>query len=238
MTTTPSPTSTPRIFSILWGLFLDAGLATGVFFALRLAGFAPYYALLGGAIVAGLRFVYGILRERRVEGFAAFMCVGFVIGMALAFVTGSDRFLLLKDSFTTAAMGLLFLATCFVGRPFIFYASKRFNAAGATEEAEWERKWNELPGFRTLFRKLTGVWAVAFIAEALIRIPVVYLLPIDLAALVAGLMMPIMITALLIGTIRVARRAQARAAQNTVTTTQEPVTPGPWMSKSEPGQWS
>jgi len=213
MTTTATErSSVPRIVTILRGLFLDAGLAVAVYAGMRIAGFAPYYALLAGALVSGARLAYGMLRARRIEGFAAFMCIGFLIGTVLALVSGSDRFLLLKDSFTTAILGLLFLGSCFVGRPFIFHASKRFRAAGGMEEDEWERKWRDLPGFRRLFRTLTVVWAAAFVAEALVRVPLVYLLPIDLAALVSGLLMPTMLICLLVWTMRRARRAERQAA--------------------------
>lgn len=203
--------SAPRLLTILWGLVLDAGLAVGVYFGMRVAGFEPYYALLAGALVSGARLGYGLLRARRVEGFAAFMCIGFLIGTGLALFTGSDRFLLLKDSFTTALIGLLFLSSCFVGKPFIFHASKRFRAAGGMEQSEWEQKWRERPGFRRLFRVMTMVWAVAFLIEALVRVPLVYLLPIDLAATAAGLLLPAMLLCLLTWTLRHAKRAEQRA---------------------------
>lgn len=212
--TTPQRSSVPRLFVILWGIFLDAGLAVGAYLGLRLAGFEPYYALLGGALVAGLRLGYVVLRARRFEGFAAFMCIGFLIGTGLALVTGSERFLLLKDSFTTAIMGLLFLGSCVFGKPFMFHAAKRFNAAGRTEERQWEQKWRELPGFRKLFRFLTVVWAAAFVAEAAVRVPMVYLLPIDLAATVSGLLMPAMLVGLLAWTLRRSKRAEQRAADS------------------------
>lgn len=216
MLSTESPplarSSAPRMITILRGLFLDAGLALVAYFGMRIAGFAPYYALLAGALVAGLRILYGVVRDRRLEGFAAFMCAGFLIGTGLAFVTGSDRFLLLKDSFTTAILGLLFLGSCFAGRPFVYHASKRFRAAGGMEEAEWERKWRDLPGFRRLFRSLTMVWAIAFLLEALVRVPLVYLLPIDLAATASGLLMPVLLIGLLTWTLRRGRRAERQAA--------------------------
>ncbi len=202
--------SVPRIFTILWGLFLDAGLGLIAYFGMRLAGFEAYYALLTAAVVAGLRLVYGLVRARRFEGFAAFMCLGFLIGMSLAFVTGSDRFLLLKDSFTTAIFALVMFGSCFVGKPFMFHASKRFNAAGGMEGAEWERKWRESAGFRRLFRFVTVIWGIAFLVESLIRIPIVYGLQIDLAATIAGLLMPAMLIGLLAWTLRYARRQESR----------------------------
>ena len=39
------------------------------------------------------------------------MLVVFGLGLALAFVSGDARFLLLKNSFVTGAVGLMFLAT-------------------------------------------------------------------------------------------------------------------------------
>lgn len=198
-------TSVPKIFTILWGLFLDAGLGLLAYFGLRLAGFAPYYALLAGAVVTGLRLLYGLLRARRLEGFAAFMCLGFLISMALAFVTGSERFLLLKDSFSTAVFALVMFGSCVFGKPFMYHASKRFRAAGGMEEDEWERKWREAPGFRKLFRFITVIWGIVFLLEALIRVPIVYGLPIDLAATTSGVLMPVMIVGLLVWTLRYAR---------------------------------
>ncbi|WP_198036978.1 VC0807 family protein [Nocardia sp. BMG51109] len=218
MTTTPPQSTTaprsatPRMFTILWGIFLDAGLAIVTYFGLRTAGFEPYWALLGGAVVAGLRLVYGLVRARKIEGFAGFMCVGFLIGTVLALVTGSDRFLLLKDSATTALIGLFFLGSCFVGKPFIFHAAKRFRAAGSTEHEEWDRKWHELPGFRRTFRMLTAVWAVAFVVEAMVRVPLIFLLPIDAAAAASAALMPIMLVGLLTWTLRRGRQAEQRLA--------------------------
>lgn len=214
MTTTSQRSSVPRVLTILWGLFLDAGLAVGAYLGLRFAGVEPYYALLAGALVAGARLGYGLLRARRLEGFATFMCIGFLIGTGLALLTGSDRFLLLKDSFTTAIIGLVFLGSCFVGKPFIFHASKRFRAAGGMEDEEWERKWRERPAFRKLFRTLTAVWSIAFITEAIVRVPLVYLLPIDLAATVSALLMPIMLVCLLAWTVQRGKRAERRLAND------------------------
>lgn len=209
--TTPKPSAAPRLRTTLRGFCLDAALAIGPYLALRAAGVQPYYALLGGALVIGLWLGYGLLRTRRLEGFAAFMCVGFLIGTGIGLLTGSEQFLLLKGSFTTAIMGLLFLGSCFVGKPFIFYASKRFRAAGSIENEEWERKWRELPGFRKYFRTMTAIWAAAFITEAIVRVPLIYLLPIDLAATVSEILMPVMLVFLLAWTVRSGRRPEQRA---------------------------
>lgn len=211
-TTPPADAASHPLATILWGVFLDAGLAIIVYFGLRAAGVEPYWALLGGAVVAGLRLLYGLVRARRIEGFAAFMCIGFLIGTGLAFITGSDRFLLLKDSFSTAILAVVFLGSCLVGKPFIFHAAKRFSAAGSAQDEQWDRRWEELPGFRRTFRTMTIVWAAAFLLESVVRVPLIYLLPIDTAAAVSAVLMPATLIGLLIWTGRRGRRAERRLA--------------------------
>ncbi|HVV20271.1 MAG TPA: VC0807 family protein [Pseudonocardiaceae bacterium] len=212
MTTTPKQqTLAPRTSIILWGIFLDVGIGLIAYFGLRLAGFETYFCLLGASIVTGIRLLIGLVRQRRISGFAVFMLIGFLIGMGLSFVTGDDRFLLLKDSFLTAAFSIVLFGSCVLGKPFMYHASKRFGAAGSAQEEEWERKWRELPRFRRLFRFITAIWGIAFLVDSLVRIPIVYELPIDMAAVVAGLLTPTMLVGLLIWSLAHARRAERRA---------------------------
>ena len=66
-------------------------------------------ALLSATVVAGFRVAWVAVRSRAPNPFAVVIVVTFGIGLGLAFVTGDARFLLLKDSFTAAAVGVTFL---------------------------------------------------------------------------------------------------------------------------------
>ncbi len=160
-------------------LFWDVGLSLVAYYGLRAMGASPYVALLGGTLTAGLRIIYVWLRTRRFDGFAAFMLAEFGLGLGLALVTGDTRFLVAKDSFSTGAAGLIFLATCVIGRPMVWHAAARFQPAA---RAELERRWDTDPGFRRAFRVLTLVWGAGLLIESVVRVVVAYTLHVDTAA--------------------------------------------------------
>jgi hypothetical protein len=161
------------------GLFWDIGLSLVAYYGLRALGASPYVALLGGTVTAGLRILYVWLRARRFDGFAAFMLAEFGVGLGFALLTGDARFLVAKESFSTAVAGLIFLATCGFGRPMIWHAAVRFQPAA---RAELERLWRDSPGFRRTFLVLTAGWGGGMLAEAAARVVVAYTLPVDAAA--------------------------------------------------------
>jgi hypothetical protein len=197
--------------SVIWTLFLDSGLSILSYAALRWAGESTYVSLLAATIVAGLRAGYVIARRREVDAFALFMMFVFALGLGLSFVTGSQDFLLVKESFGTGAVGLAFLLTCLFGKPLMYYTSLRFAATTPQERARWQVLWETVPGFRRHFRFLSAVWGVVFLAESIVRIPFVFILPTDVMAVVSPLATPIMITLLLVWTFRRSARYQARA---------------------------
>ncbi|TWF76005.1 intracellular septation protein A [Pseudonocardia hierapolitana] len=171
-------TAAPRRAMFL-GLFRDIGLSLAAYYGLRAVGASPSVALLGGTVTAGLRIAYVWLRTRRFDGFAAFMLAEFGVGLGFALLTGDARFLVAKESFSTAVAGLIFLASCGFGRPMIWHAAARFQPEA---RAELDRLWCGSPGFRRTFRMLTIGWGAGMLAEAVARVVVAYTLPVDAAA--------------------------------------------------------
>ncbi len=200
-----APTTTPR-WSMFLGLFWDIGLSLVAYYGLRAMGASPYVALLGGTVTAGLRILYVWSRTRRFDGFAAFMLVEFGVGLGFALLTGDARFLVAKESFSTAIAGLIFLGTCVYGRPMIWHAAVRFQPAA---RGELERKWHTVPEFRRAFRVLTVGWGAGLLAEAVARVAVAYTLPVDAAAGLSQLLRFGTMGLLVMWTIATARRRRA-----------------------------
>jgi intracellular septation protein A len=178
-TTARAATTTAPRWSMFLGLFWDIGLSLVAYYGLRALGASPYVALLGGTVTAGLRIAYVWWRTRRFDGFAAFMLVEFGVGLGFALLTGDARFLVAKESFSTAIAGLIFLASCGIGRPMVWHAAARFQPAA---KAELDRRWRTEPRFRRVFRILTLGWGAGLLAEAVARVVVAYTLPVDAAA--------------------------------------------------------
>ncbi|QDP97654.1 hypothetical protein FOE78_18615 [Microlunatus elymi] len=198
------------ILSIVWVLFLDAGLAVGAYLTARALGADLFAALLIGTIVAGLRAAYVIIRRHEVDAFSLFMIATFGIGLVMSVLTGSPRFLLAKDSIATAVSGMIFLSTLLAGKPMMFYLAQRFGASSAEERLEWQRLWPTNAGFRALFRRQTVVWGIAFLVEAVAKLILVLLLPVATMAPIVPFFTPVLITTLVIWTVRDSAKAQRR----------------------------
>ncbi|SDS12942.1 VC0807 family protein [Microlunatus soli] len=207
------------ILTIVWTLFLDAGLAVGAYLIARGFGTSMFAALLIGTVVAGLRAAYVIIRRREVDAFAIFMIITFGIGLLLSLVTGSARFLLAKDAISSAISGLIFLLTLAVGKPMMFHLAQRFGATDEGERSRWSGLWQSHRGFRSLFRFLTVIWAVGFLVEAAVKLILVALLPVDTMAPILPFFTPVLLTGLVIWTVRTSALAQQRLRQSATVST-------------------
>lgn len=90
---------------MLSGLIRDVGGSVAAYDALHGLGAIDTVALLAAAAVAGARIGWVAVRDRELNPVAAVMLLVWGVGMALSLVAGDARFLLLKDSITTAAVG-------------------------------------------------------------------------------------------------------------------------------------
>jgi hypothetical protein len=134
---------------MLRGLTWDVGLPLAAYYGLHAAGTADWPALLAATGVAGLRIVWVAVRDRRLNAFATLMLVVFGIGLVLSSVSGDARLLLLKDSVTTAVVGLTFLVTSLRGTPLTVAAAQGFRPADRERIAE---EYRTVPLARHLYR--------------------------------------------------------------------------------------
>lgn len=169
---------------LLW----DVGLSIGVYYVLRALGTSVNAAMLGATAAAALRVAYVALLPRKFDAFAAFMLSVWGIGLLLSFVSGDARFILAKDSVPTGLAGLIFLGTAVARQPMIFTVVRRTQGRTPRARAELDRRWAAEPAFRRTLTVMTCVWGVGLLAEAVIRIPMIYLLPVDAATGLSGLM--------------------------------------------------
>jgi len=190
------------------GLLWDVGLPLVGYYALHVLGASDWVALLVATLAAGLRLVWVAVRNREITWFAAVMLAVFGLGLALAFVGGDARFLLIKDSFGTALVGIVFLASLFAGKPLTLSA---FQTWQPREAAEMEEYYRTLPPIRTMFRRSAVVWGVGLLLEATLRIPLIYLLPIDVMVGLSTGMMVATIVGLSVWNAWYGRRGGAKA---------------------------
>jgi hypothetical protein len=206
-------TSRIGLATMIRGLGWDIGLPLVAYYALHFAGASDWVALLAGTAAAGIRIVVVALRDRSWNLFATVMLVSFLMGLALAFVSGDPRFLLLKSSFVTGSVALCFLVTTAVGRPLTLAASQMWNPdRAAAIAASYEKD----PRVRRGHRICSLMWGLGLLAEALIRVPLIYLLPISVMAGLSEVMALVAFGLLIVWTLRYIRRLRPSATSASV----------------------
>ncbi|HEX4250905.1 MAG TPA: VC0807 family protein [Pseudonocardia sp.] len=195
-----------RLRRMISSLAWDVGPSVAAYYGARALGCSDYVSLLAGTVASALRLIWVAVRDRRVDAFAMFLMVLFGVGLALTFVTGDARFVIVKDSLTSFVAGLFFLGSCALGRPLTYYAAQRF--AGPAEAVGLRARFAD-PAVRRRYYATSLVWGGGLLAESLLRIPLVLTLPIDVAVGASTVLMIVAYTLLIGWTIHFASRGPA-----------------------------
>jgi hypothetical protein len=152
--------------------------------------------------------------SRRVDEFSLIVLAFLVLSVLTSLLFDNPRLLLLKESALTGIFGLILLGSLLAPRPLMFYFGRRFAAQGIPEKVAW---WNGLwqyPGFRRTQRVLTLVWGVAWLAEAVLRGVLAFVVPVGTSVVINSVLPPVVTVLLIVFTITYAKRSQARARAN------------------------
>src|SRR5215203_3447157 len=163
---------------LVWFGF-DLIAPTALLYALLWFGMSLYGALLASASVSATSALISYRRGASNGRFAPFMLAMALASFAIALVTGSDRFLLAKESVLTALVGCWFLVSIWAERPLPYQLTRpllegRIGRGGAPWELLWERE----PHFRRIWRISSAMWAGALLIDAVIRVVMAYTLPV------------------------------------------------------------
>ncbi|ASR36229.1 hypothetical protein BAY61_15815 [Prauserella marina] len=194
--------------SSLAKLLIDAGLPLAAYYGLRLAGQDEQIALLAGAVLAALRLTWVAVRRRSFDVVSGLMAAVLAVGLVLSLVSGDARFVLLKESFGTAVAALVLLASCASRTPVVLVAVRAGSSKAKREEID--RLCEQVPAFRAAFTRMSAVWGIALLAEAILRVPLVYLVAPDIMAALSLVLLLAVIGALSAWTMWYAGRVQAR----------------------------
>ena len=190
------------------GLGWDVGLPLVAYYGLHAVGVADLPALLAATAAAGVRTGWVAVRDRALNPFATLMLVVFGIGAVLSLVSGDPRVLLLKGSITTGAVALAFLATTLRGTPLTLAATQSFQPERREQLAE---EYRTDPEARRVHRLCSAVWGFGLLLEAVVRVPLVYLLPVDVMVGLSAALMVGTFAGLIAWTAWHVRRVTARA---------------------------
>ncbi|WP_329005658.1 DUF3159 domain-containing protein [Kribbella sp. NBC_00709] len=167
---------------LLSGLLWDVGLPIVVYYAGRILGYDVFPSLAAAGSAAVLRVAFVALVQRRLNGLAAVVGGTFALLLVVSLLTGDPRILLAKESVLSGAAGLLLVGSCLTRQPLVYTLGRKANAGKPEMLADWDTRWRDDPAFRKHFTSLTAVFGGVFLADAIIRVVLVYTLPVDTMA--------------------------------------------------------
>jgi hypothetical protein len=207
---TVPPSASPNLRAMLPDFVIDGALPAIAYQLLSRHGVAAVPALTAGAIFPAANIIRKFVATRRLDLIGAIVLTFIAIGVAGSLISGSVLFILIKESFITGLVGLLFLSSLLWHRPIFFYLGRQFMAGEDPERLAWWNALWERASFRRTMRTMTTVWGVSYILEAGVR--VVFALTLTPGTVVA--LSPIMgigtTVILILWTRRYGRAAQER----------------------------
>ncbi|MFI9274285.1 VC0807 family protein [Kitasatospora sp. NPDC052896] len=186
------------------GLACDIGLSPATFYGSQAIGCSVTTSLLAATAVAVVRLLWTVTRNRRLDAVAGLMLATYALGLTIALLAHDERLLLVRDPATSALAGLVFLASCATRTPALAYLARRLPSGPVPDT----------PAVRRARRQLTAVWGVALLAEAAVRLVLVFTLPISAVSGLSTAVEATVVGALVLWTrgYRQRMRAAARTA--------------------------
>jgi hypothetical protein len=151
-----------------------------------------------------------LVKKKRLDVFAVFMLISFLLGILMITIGGSERLLLIRESFVTGILGIIFLASLLFPRPLIFYFALRFTVGDDPDQTSvFSDNW-KYAYFRFVLRLMTIVWGLALIGEAGVRTILVFKLTVGQFLVVSNFVMYGFIGAAIIFTVVYRKHSQKR----------------------------
>ncbi|WP_407555358.1 VC0807 family protein [Streptomyces sp. Pv4-95] len=166
-----------------------------LFYGLRWLGVNQFLALLAGALIPLVGAVRGIVTERRIGGLQIFILGTMGLTVAMSFVTGSPRLLLIRNGWGMAAIGVWMLCTLLTRRPFLYEATRV--VVDEDRQRMLEANWDRYPAFRRMLCICSAFWGVACLIDSTVRVVLAMTLPVDLVPVLDDVLLGVTVLAIL-----------------------------------------
>ena len=163
---------------LLRDIAINAGLPYATYLILTWQGVPTVQALAAGAVFPVGAIVLGFIRERRVQALGVIVLAATLASMLAALYFTSPLLALAKGSLFSALFSTALLASLLARRPLVFHLATI--AQDAADRQHSEALWASEPRYRGMMRRITLVWALAFLVEGSLRLALIPLLPIAL----------------------------------------------------------
>ena len=174
-TKVPAPSrGRSQLQSLAMIAIFDVGGPLVLYSLLRSHGFSTVSALVLSGIFPAFGVAMKFVRHRGLDVIGVLVLSGIAVGTVLGLVSHNARLVLLEGSVPTAVFGIVCLASLWWSRPLIYRFAVEFMGPDSPRSREFESLW-QYESFRHVFRVMTIVWGLAYLAEAAARVVIVEL---------------------------------------------------------------
>lgn len=129
--------------------------------------------------------VFSIFRKKILDLVAIITLIGIGISVVAILLGGNPKILLIRESFITGALGISCFISLLLPRPLMFYFGRQLMAGNdSVKIAVFNSRW-KYPHARFVNRLITIVWGFAFTGEFILRVILVYYLPVSTVLLIS-----------------------------------------------------
>lgn len=154
--------------------------------------------------------LFSFIKRRKMDVFAVFMLVSFLLGIIMMCIGGSERLLLIRESFVTGILGIIFLVSLLFPRPLIFYFAIRFTVGNDPDKTSaFVDNW-QYAYFRFVLRLMTVVWGLALLGESAVRSILVFKLSVTQFLAVSNFVMYGFVGAAIVFTVIYRKHSQKK----------------------------
>jgi hypothetical protein len=185
-----------RLQSLAMIAVFDIGGPLALYALLRSEGLSAVTSLVLSGVFPALGVAIKFIRDRRVDAIGVLVLAGIAVGTLLGLLSGNARLVLVEGSVPTAVFGVVCLGSLWSSRPLMYRVAVEFIGADTPRGREFESLW-QYQQFRRVFRVMTIVWGLAYLAEAAARVVIVELTSTG-TALAISKVMPYVVAGLLV----------------------------------------
>ena len=202
----PRRVATEIVVSILVG-----GVAPYVAYVLLRPHFEELPSLILGSSFPAVLEVVSYVRHRRFDPVSTLNLAALAVSAVIATLGGSARFILVRESLVTGAIGAGFLVSLLFRKPAQFYLGRQFVTGNLPDRVlRYNAAWDAVPYMRVALRTTTAVWGIAFLLEVAVRVVLVFHVSTQQALAVGPIVFYTMILMVIAWTVSYVRRTRPR----------------------------
>jgi hypothetical protein len=154
--------------------------------------------------------IVGLIRSRTLDPVALVSLLSILFSIVAVSLGGSTKLLLIRESLFTAAFGIVCFVSLALPRPLMFYFGRHFTAGRDQQRlAEFNAGWQR-PEFRRVNRLITVVWGATSLGEFLVRVALVYTMPVAAVLVISPIISGGLLIATIVWTFAYWQRVRAR----------------------------